>query len=183
MTRRILLLLLALLLMVSLAACGVSASKEPDGGQEGESQEEPEETPEPEPYDIYDPTVMPEGGVRDGVTYVAYDGIVEHLFFHPVVAYPELDFDGDAQANGIDDFMVTADEYRKILQSVYDKGFVLVDIADVWSETTGEDGTAKMVKNTLYLPEGKKPLILSFDDTNYYEYMLSLSGDPDPRAQ
>ena len=29
-----------------------------------------------------------------------------------------------------------------------------------------------MVRNTLYLPEGKKPLILSYDDTNYYEYML-----------
>ena len=116
---------------------------------------------------------MPEGGTRDGVTYAAYDGIVEHLFFHPVVAYPELAFDGDSEANGIDDYMVTADEYRKILQSVYDRGYILVDIADVWSEVTGEDGTAKMVRNTLYLPEGKKPLILSFDDTNYYEYMLS----------
>ncbi len=128
--------------------------------------------PEPEPYEISDPMVMPEGGVRDGVTYAAYDGIVEHLFFHPVVAYPELAFDGDNQANGIDDYMVTVDEYNKILQSVYDKGYVLVDIADVWSEVTGEDGQPKMVKNTLYLPEGKKPLILSFDDTNYYEYML-----------
>ncbi len=29
-----------------------------------------------------------------------------------------------------------------------------------------------MVRNTLYLPEGKKPLILSYDDTNYYPYML-----------
>ena len=69
--------------------------------------------------------------------------------------------------------MVTVDEYNKILQSVYDKGYVLVDIGDVWSETTGEDGQPKMVRNTLYLPEGKKPLILSYDDTNYYEYMLA----------
>ena len=69
--------------------------------------------------------------------------------------------------------MVTVDEYNKILQSVYDKGYVLVDIADVWSEVTGEDGQPKMVKNTLYLPEGKKPLILSYDDTNYYDYMLA----------
>lgn len=68
------------------------------------------------------------------------------------------------------DYMVTADEYRKILQSVYDRGYVLVDIADVWSEVTGEDGQPTMVRNTLYLPEGTKPLILSFDDTNYYEY-------------
>ena len=79
---------------------------------------------------------------------------------------------GDNQANGIDDYMVTVDEYNKILQSVYDKGYVLVDINDVWSETTGEDGQPRMVKNTLYLPEGKKPLVLSYDDTNYYPYML-----------
>lgn len=29
-----------------------------------------------------------------------------------------------------------------------------------------------MQRNTLMLPEGKKPLVISFDDVNYYEYML-----------
>lgn len=29
-----------------------------------------------------------------------------------------------------------------------------------------------MVRNTLMLPEGKKPLVISFDDVNYYPYML-----------
>ncbi len=192
--RRFVSLFLILCLLLSLAACAASAGNggspaapnaagttgetapedgtPPDGSEEPEETEEPEPAPEPEPYLISDPTVQPEGGVRDGVTYAPWNGIVEHLFFHPVVAYPELAFDGDAQANGIDDYMVTVGEYNKILQSVYDNGYVLVDIADVWSETTGEDGQPKMVRNTLYLPEGKKPLILSFDDTNYYEYML-----------
>ena len=166
---------LAVCSLLTLCACGQAAPEPEAESPEApvEEPQEPEAPPEPEPYSIYDPTVMPEGGSRDGVTYAAYDGIVEHLFFHPVVAYPELAFDGDAQADGIDDYMVTADEYRAILQSVYDRGYVLVDIADVWSETTDENGNAKMVKNTLYLPEGKKPLILSFDDTNYYEYILS----------
>lgn len=179
--RRTISLLLTLLLLLSLAACGSSA---PAPGSDGPSQPEkpsaeaaeappePEPEPEPESYTILDPTVMPEGGVRDGVTYAAYDGVVEHLFFHPIVAYPELAFDGDYKSDGIDDWMVTAGEYLKILQSVYDKGYVLVDIADCWSEQTGEDGQTRMVKNTLYLPEGKKPLILSYDDVNYYEYML-----------
>ena len=170
--RRFLTALLTLLMLFSLAGCATPGTDGPTPAPDSEKTTQPEE-PEPEPYTILDPTVMPEGGVRDGVNYAAWDGIVEHLFFHPVVAYPELAFDGDAQANGIDDYMVTADEYRKILQSVYDKGYVLVDIGDVWSETTGEDGTPKMVRNTLYLPEGKKPLVLSYDDTNYYEYMLA----------
>ena len=145
---------------------------EPVEPQEPEPDPEPEPAPEPEPYQILDPTVMPEGGVRDGVTYVAYDGLVEHLFFHPVIAYPKLAFDGDAQEKGLDDYMVTAGEFTKILESVYANDYVLVDIADVWSETTDENGNPKMVRNTLYLPEGKKPVIFSYDDTNYYPYML-----------
>ena len=139
---------------------------------EPDPEPEPEPDPAPEPYQILDPTVMPEGGVRDGVPYVAYDGLVEHLFFHPVIAYPELAFDGDAQEKGLDDYMVTAGEFTKILESVYANDYVLVDIADVWSETTDENGNPKMVRNTLYLPEGKKPVIFSYDDTNYYPYML-----------
>ena len=180
--RRITSLLLALLLLLSLAACGSpapgsSGPSQPEAPAQAEAPAseapaEPEPEPEPEPYTILDPTVQPEGGVRDGVTYVAYDGVVEHLFFHPVVAYPELAFDGDYKSDGIDDWMVTAGEYLKILQSVYEKGYVLVDIADCWSEQTNEAGETRMVKNTLYLPEGKKPLILSYDDVNYYEYML-----------
>ena len=180
--RRFFCVFLAALLLFSLTACGSapapgssgpSQPEEPPAQEEQSSAEAPQETPaQPEPYTILDPTVMPEGGSRDGVTYAAYDGVVEHLFFHPVVAYPELAFDGDYKSDGIDDWMVTAGEYLKILESVYEKGYILVDINDCWSEQTGEDGQVRMVKNTLYLPEGKKPLILSYDDVNYYEYML-----------
>ena len=67
--------------------------------------------------------------------------------------------------------MVTADELAKILDSLYERGFILVAMEDVWSEVTDENGT-RMVRNTLMLPEGKKPLIISFDDVNYYPYML-----------
>ena len=147
------------------------APENPESPENAEGEKDPEPAP-PEFYEIRNPAEEPAGGSVDGVPYAAWEGIVEHLFFHPVVAYPELAFDGDGDANGIDDYMVTVDEYNKILQSVYEKGYVLVDIGDVWSETTGEDGQPKMVRNTLYLPEGKKPLIISFDDTNYYPYML-----------
>ena len=174
--RRLLPLLLSALMLLSLTACGQRggspSASQGSAGSTAASSSEPDPTPVPEPYVISDPKVMPEGGGKDGVPYVAWDGIVEHLFFHPVVAYPELAFDGDSQANGIDDWMVTVEEYNRILQSVYDNGYILVDINDVWSETTGEDGQPRMVRNTLYLPEGKKPLIISYDDVNYYDYML-----------
>ncbi len=148
----------------------------PDGESDAEQEPDPEIEPDPVPmvqeYTILDPTVEPEGGVRDGVTYVPYNGIVEHLFFHPVIAYPELAFDGDYQSDGLDDWMLTVGEFVKILNSLYENNYILVDIADVWSETTDENGKTVMVKNTLYIPEGKKPLVFSYDDVNYYEYML-----------
>ena len=166
--------LLSLTLALSLTACSSAPKADTSTRPEEPPAETPEpETPaqtEPEPYVISSPTV--DRGTVDGVTYTAWDGIVEHLFFHPVVAYPELAFDGDSQSDGIDDWMVTVDEYDKILQSVYDRGYVLVDIGDVWSESTDANGQPVMVRNTLYLPEGKKPLILSYDDVNYYDYML-----------
>ena len=104
------------------------------------------------------------------------DQVVEHLFFHPVIAYPQWAFhdcpSSQSQKEGLDDWMVTVDEYNKILQSVYDKGYIMVSMNDVWSEVTDANGVARMQRNTLMVPEGKKPLIISFDDTNYYDYML-----------
>ncbi|MCI2059137.1 MAG: hydrolase [Oscillibacter sp.] len=169
--RRFISLLLASLLTLSLASCGKSAagagspaaSGPPASSAEPVKQDSPTSHSGDEDAKPFD---------RDSVTWVDWTGTVEHLFFHPVVAYPQLAFDGDAQANGIDDFMVTADEYRKILQSCYDKGYVLVDINQVWNESKDAAGNPVMVRSELKVPEGKKPLVLSFDDVNYYPYML-----------
>ena len=49
--------------------------------------------------------------------------------------------------------------------------FILVNMNDIWSEYMDENGDRRMQRNTLMLPEGKKPLILSFDDISFYEYM------------
>jgi peptidoglycan/xylan/chitin deacetylase (PgdA/CDA1 family) len=130
----------------------------------------PSESPSPEispsPSPSPSPSVPP-------VTLVPYDGIVEHIFFHPVVCYPELAFDGDSKAKGIDQNMVTVSEYNMMLQSIYDNGYILVNMNDVWTEYKDESGVAKMKRSTLMIPEGKKPLIISFDDTNYYNYMFT----------
>jgi hypothetical protein len=95
---------------------------------------------------------------------------VEHIFFHPLLAYPQVAFTG-SQADGFDDWFVTVDEYNRILNSLYANGYILVDINSVWSLTTNDKGQERMVRNTLMLPEGKKPLVISFDDVCYYDYM------------
>ncbi|MDP4170355.1 MAG: hypothetical protein Q8906_07060, partial [Bacillota bacterium] len=48
-----------------------------------------------------------------------YKGPIEHIFFHPLVVYPQLAFDGDRLAKGYNDWFVTVNEFNKIIQSLY----------------------------------------------------------------
>ncbi len=102
---------------------------------------------------------------------VEYNGIVEHIFFHPLIAYPGLAFDNDYQAQGFDDYFVTVKEFNSILDNLYAKDFILIDINSMIEEVE-EDGKLVIKKKKLMLPQGKKPLVISIDDMNYYEYMI-----------
>ena len=168
-------LLLALGLTLSLSACGgreeAHWQPSPTPVQETETVPSPSPTPAADPYDA----VRNYWSEEQLTQAWGPDQAVEHIFFHPVIAYPQYAFHEsplpESQRIGLDDWMVTVDEYKKILQNLYDKDYILVAMEDVWSEVTDGSG-AHMVRNTLMLPEGKKPLIISFDDVNYYEYML-----------
>ena len=68
--------------------------------------------------------------------------------------------------------MCTVDEFKKILQQMYDRGFVLVSIHDIAYEIDDPDSDGKkMVSGNIMLPEGKKAFVMSQDDVCYYEYM------------
>jgi len=185
MRRKTALLLLCAMLLGLFAACGAKEaptdSTPPQqteteaGTAEAETPAEPEQPAEPvyaDPYDAVKNYWKPEQLTQAW----GPDQVVEHLFFHPIIAYPKYAFHesgaSQSQRYGLDDWMVTVDEYNKILQSVYEKGYILVAMEDVWSEYTNENGEQRMQRNTLMLPEGKKPLVISFDDVNYYPYML-----------
>lgn len=102
---------------------------------------------------------------------VVYKGPVQHIFFHPLIAYPELAFDNDRMSNGYDDWFITVKEFNSILDSLYEKNFILIDINYLYEEKE-ENGRRIMKKRELLLPENKKPLIISIDDLNYYKYMI-----------
>jgi len=97
------------------------------------------------------------------IVTVPYTGKIYHIFFHSLIVYPELAFDGTPHAQGYQDYMITRDEFYKILPRLYSDGFILIDPNILISTTT-----AGISRNTLSLPEGKRPLILSLDDLNYY---------------
>lgn len=97
-----------------------------------------------------------------------YEGTIYHLFFNSLIVYPELAFDGDYKSDGYNKDMVTKEEFKKVLNQLYQRNFVLVDVQDLFE--TYQDGDQTFVrKRTLYLPKGKKPLILSIGDVSYYE--------------
>lgn len=104
---------------------------------------------------------------------VLYEGPIEHIFFHPLIAYVERATDGRGNDSGQDLYMVTVEEFNRTITQMYEKGYVLTSMYDLFSFETQEDGTVFAEKKPLYLPQGKKPYILSVDDMNYYEYMIA----------
>ncbi|ATW26222.1 tetratricopeptide repeat protein [Candidatus Formimonas warabiya] len=102
---------------------------------------------------------------------VPYDGPIPHLFFHPLIVYPELAFDEDNLAQGYEDYFITVHEFNRILDALYKNNYLLIGLDTVFAKSE-EKGKPVLVKKKLYLPPGKKPLIISIDDLNYYEYML-----------
>ncbi len=101
---------------------------------------------------------------------VKYEGPVQHIFFHSLIVYPELAFDGRGHpAQGYNMWMATVSEFKKMLPSLEAKGYVLYPLADYIEQDPGNPGKIKL--KDIYLPPGKIPLVLSVDDVNYYDYM------------
>lgn len=92
---------------------------------------------------------------------------VTHVFFHTLIVDTSKAFDGDSDEAGYNQMMTTVSEFNKIIQSTYDKGYVLVSPHDM--AKVNEDGT--MSRGKIMLPPGKKAFVLSQDDVSYYHYM------------
>jgi len=104
------------------------------------------------------------------VTY-ADMGQITHIFFHSLIVDPELAFDGDEDENGYHCYMNTCDEFWKMMEAMYERGYVLVTPYQLAYEVKSPDGNF-FTYGELRLPEGKKPFIMSQDDVNYYGYMI-----------
>lgn len=96
---------------------------------------------------------------------------VTHIFYHSLVVDPERAFanqDSDRQAKGNNQWMTTIDEFNKITQTMYDEGYVLVNLHDIAQQTVDENGNVHFSEGTILLPPGKKAYVLSVDDLSYY---------------
>lgn len=101
---------------------------------------------------------------------------IPHVFFHILVADPSITWnlqgEDEYKIADYNQVMTTIDEFNRILQQMYDNGYVLVRIHDLVEETTDENGNTVYTKGKIMLPEGKKPFVMSQDDVCYYFYMI-----------
>ncbi|HEU5033915.1 MAG TPA: polysaccharide deacetylase family protein [Mycobacteriales bacterium] len=88
---------------------------------------------------------------------VPWHGPVEGIFFHPLVLQPKLAFTTDPLGLGFQHFFVTAYEFRRILRGLWQQGWTLVD-------------AHRAATGRVLVPPGRRPLVLSEDDVNYYGY-------------
>jgi len=82
---------------------------------------------------------------------------IEHVYFHPSIVDIGLAFNGDYNEY-INTWFVTSDEFKDFIESLYRRNFILISLKDI------RDGK-------IVVPAGKRPLLLSLDDLNYYDTM------------
>lgn len=96
---------------------------------------------------------------------------VTHIFYHTLVVDAKRAFanqEKDNQAVGNNQWMTTIDEFNAITQEMYDRGYVMVSIHDLYEVTKDENGNETWSPAEILLPPDKKAFVLSLDDLSYY---------------
>ncbi len=101
---------------------------------------------------------------------------IPFLSFSKLVVDPVAGFAGDSGADNRYLYISCA-EFTAILQQLYNNGYMLVDLDDIFTTTQAEDGSALIVKNDLRLPAGKKPIVLIQAQPSGYENPLIVNED------
>jgi hypothetical protein len=91
---------------------------------------------------------------------------IPHIFIRPLIADEERAFDGEERIKAYSTSYITVTEFRALLKELYNNDYVLVRIHDVAQMV---DGTIQW--GSIYLPEGKKPLVLSEENVCYTQEM------------
>ena len=106
-------------------------------------------------------------------------GSIPNLSFHALIADPARAFTNQDFGKSYNKNFVTTGEFQKILEQLYEKGYVLVEFEHCISETITGDTVTYSAKPVL-LPDGKKPVMITETMVNYYNYMIDGNKDGTP---
>ena len=110
------------------------------------------------------------------VEYKDYSQI-PNLSFHVLIADPARAFSDEELGGKYNQNFVTIDEFSKILEQLYANNYVLVDFDDFVSVGQTVSGTDQYEATSIFLPQGKKPLMLTETMVNYFEYMVDSNAE------
>ena len=102
---------------------------------------------------------------------------IPNLSFHCLIADPARAFSDKDFGKSYNQNYVTIDEFSKILDQLYANGYVLVDFDSFIVENVGEDGKVTYTTQPIYLPEGKKPVMITETLVNYETFSIDSDGD------
>ena len=102
-----------------------------------------------------------------------FNGEIKHIFFHSLILYPEVLFPNlSVPTGGYNEGFIYQSELFRLLPQLLERGYVLYDIKDIFSKDT----SGVMRQNDIYLPAGKRPLVISIDDPSYHYGQRFVSG-------
>ena len=116
-------------------------------------------------------------------TLVVWDDptAIPNLSFHVLIADPTRAYASDLAGAYRSNFITTA-QFSAILEQLYAKGYVLVNLDSCLTTTTAADGSVTCAVQPMYLPEGKKPIMITETLVNYFGYMVDSNNDGTPDA-
>ena len=108
-------------------------------------------------------------------------GQVANLSFHVLIADAERAFNDTTYGRSYRQNFITTTEFSAILQQLCDNGYMLVSLSDLY-ERVYDESSAQYIyqEKTLYLPEGRIPVMLTETNANYYSYMVDSNNDGVP---
>ena len=109
-------------------------------------------------------------------------GEVVNLSFQALIADPSRAFSDQKYGASYNKNFVTIDEFEAILEQLYTNNYVLVDMDSFVAESVNGDSVTYASK-TLYLPDGKKPLMITETMADYFNFMVDSDGDGNPDAK
>lgn len=105
---------------------------------------------------------------------------IPNLSLQLLIADPTRAYNHSIYSNSFNRNFITTEEFSKILQLLYDNGYILVSLSDFITTETLDSGETVYRSKTLYLPNGKKPLVLTQTNVNYNIYLVDSDSDTLP---
>lgn len=100
-----------------------------------------------------------------------------NLSFNMLMADPARAFANEEYGTSFQKNYITLVEFSNILDQLYANGYILVRPEDFVTTQFNDDGSMIYTAAPIYLPAGKKPVVITQTNVNYDKYLIDGDGD------